>query len=235
MANIFARLFKIGQSETHALVERLENPIKMTEQGIRDLKKDLEKSIRSLAEVKALGIQMKRELEEKKSLAEEYERKAMLLLQKSQKGELDSNTADRLAGEALIKKEAATSRALELTKELQSHNQMTAQLESKVKELKSQIAKWENQLTLLKARAKTAQATRKINKQLASIDSSSTVNMLEKMKIKVQEEEALAASYGELAMIDKSVDEEINAALKGEEKIKASTQLAQLKAKMGIK
>jgi len=37
--NIFKRLFKIGQAEAHSAVDKLEDPIKLTEQGIRDLKK----------------------------------------------------------------------------------------------------------------------------------------------------------------------------------------------------
>ena len=36
---IFSRLFKVGQAEAHAMVDKLEDPIKITEQGIRDLKK----------------------------------------------------------------------------------------------------------------------------------------------------------------------------------------------------
>ena len=49
--NIFNRLFKIGQAEAHSAVDKLENPIKLTEQGIRDLKQQLDKSLQSLAEI----------------------------------------------------------------------------------------------------------------------------------------------------------------------------------------
>ena len=36
--NIFRRLFKIGQAEANSAIDGMEDPIKMTEQGIRDLK-----------------------------------------------------------------------------------------------------------------------------------------------------------------------------------------------------
>ena len=39
MAGIFQRLFKTGQAEAHAIVDKLEDPIKLSEQAIRDLKK----------------------------------------------------------------------------------------------------------------------------------------------------------------------------------------------------
>ena len=42
MASIFQRLFKVGQSHAHEIINQFEDPIKMTEQGIRDLKKDLQ-------------------------------------------------------------------------------------------------------------------------------------------------------------------------------------------------
>ena len=53
---IFNRIFNVGKAEAHAMVDKLEDPIKMTEQGIRDLKKDLDSSLQALAEVKAMAI-----------------------------------------------------------------------------------------------------------------------------------------------------------------------------------
>ena len=80
---IFTRLFKIGQAEANNLVDKLEDPIKLTEQGIRDLKKDLDESLKAFAEVKSLAIRSKRELNDYASKANDYEQKAMLILKKS--------------------------------------------------------------------------------------------------------------------------------------------------------
>ena len=38
--SIFQRLFSVGKSEVNAAIDKFEDPIRMTEQGIRDLKKD---------------------------------------------------------------------------------------------------------------------------------------------------------------------------------------------------
>ena len=103
--NVFKRLFKIGEAEAHSGIDKLEDPIKMTEQGIRDLKKDLDMSIKALAEVKAVAIRTKSEVATLKNRAEEYENKAILLLKRAQNGELDSEEADRLATEALTRKD----------------------------------------------------------------------------------------------------------------------------------
>ena len=36
--SVFKRLFRIGKAEANSIVDQLEDPIKLTEQGIRDLK-----------------------------------------------------------------------------------------------------------------------------------------------------------------------------------------------------
>ena len=45
MASIFRRMFKVAESNAHAAMDNLEDPIKMTEQGVRDLKKNLQAAI----------------------------------------------------------------------------------------------------------------------------------------------------------------------------------------------
>jgi phage shock protein A len=234
MGSIFQRLFKVGQSHAHNIMDSFEDPIKMTEQGIRDLKKDLQGTMKSLAEVKAISIRLKREAEDNKRLAADYERKAMLLLQKMQKGELDKADAERLATEALNKKEECSKKAVKLMKDQEQQGKMSAQLQANVDKLKSTVSTFENDLITLRARAKTAAATRKVNEQMAKVDSSGTIAMLEKMKSKVEEDESLAQSYGELASADKSIDDELNAALSSGGTSPGSDHLASLKSKMGI-
>jgi phage shock protein A len=233
--SLFKRLFRVSQSEAHAIVDKFEDPIKMTEQGIRDLKKDLQASMTSLAEVKAIAIRTRREADNHRKLAVDYERKAMMLLQKMQNGEIDQADAERLATQALNKKEESAADAVRLAQEAERHEQMASQLQANVNKIKSGVNTYENDLVTLKARAKTAAATKKINQQIARVDSSGTIAMLEKMKNKVEEDEALALAYGEMADLDKSVDDEIDEALKSGNTVTASVHLLELKKKMGIK
>lgn len=233
--SVFKRLFRVSQAEAHAIVDKFEDPIKMTEQGIRDLKKDLQASMTSLAEVKAIAVRTRREADNHKKLAVDYERKAMMLLQKMQSGEMDQADAERLATQALNKKEQSAADAIRLAQEAERHEQMAGQLQANVNKIKSGVNTYENDLVTLKARAKTAAATKKINQQIARVDSSGTIAMLEKMKSKVEEDEALALAYGEMADLDKSVDDEIDAALESGNTVTASVHLLELKKKMGIK
>ena len=230
--NILKRLFKIGQSEAHSAIDKLEDPIKLTEQGIRDMKQDLDKSLHSLAEVKAMAIRSRNDFNTYNEKAKDYERKAMSLLQRAEQGAIAPDEADRLASQALIKKQESEDHAKRAKGEQQHFEKSVAQLEGNVKQLKQNISKWENELKTLRARVKVSNATKKLNKQLAQIDSSSTVSMLERMKEKATEEEALAESYGEIANENRSLDEEIDSALDTPVQSEASDALAALKAKM---
>lgn len=232
--SLFKRLFKVGQAEAHAIVDKIEDPIRLTEQGIRDLRKDLQAAMTSLAEVKSIGIRTRKESDNKKKLSADYERKAMLLLQKMQGGSLDPAEAERLAGEALSKKESESNEAIRLSQEAERHEQMASTLQANVNKIKSTVTTYENDLVTLKARARTAASTRKINEQLSKVDSSGTIAMLEKMKAKVEEDESLALAYGDMVNADKSIDDEIAAALEGAQPAAASDHLLELKKKMGI-
>lgn len=228
---IFKRLFTIGKAETNAAIDKLEDPIKMTEQGIKDLKKDLDNSLQALAEVKAIAIRSRKELSDSKSRAESYQQKAIAILKKAESGSIDSAEADRLATEALKKKEQAQQQVAVHQEEVDKFEKNINQLESKIHNLKSTISRYENELKTLKARSKVSEATKKINKQVSGIDSSGTVSMLEKMKQKVTEDEALAEAYGDIANQSKSIDDEIDQAL-DETSTNAESSLEALKKQL---
>ncbi len=228
---IFNRIFNIGKAEAHNALDKLEDPIKMTEQGIRDLKTDLNQSLQGLAEIKALAIRAKNDNAKFGNDAKQYEQKAVMLLQKAQAGQISPQEADRLAGEMLKMKDSAEADALRTGKEMVQHEGAVATMEQNINKLKSKITTYDNELRTLKARAKVSEATKKINKQLAQVDSNSTIAMLERMKEKVTQDEALAESYGAIALDNKSVAEEVDTVLGSGS---SSDALLALKSKMGL-
>jgi len=226
MWSFFKRLFRIGKAEANSALDKLENPIKMTQQGIRDLKKDLDESLKSLAEVKAIHIRSKREMQAHKQTSDDYEKKAMALLKRGQAGQMD-------AAEALARREETMKTYQVSAQNAKKYGEMVDKMQGKIRQLKSQVSKWENELRTLEARDKVSKATGKLNKQMSNIDSSGTLSMLEKMKTKVEEQEALSDAYGEMADVEKSVDDEINKAL-NDPTITAGAALDDLKRKMGM-
>ncbi|GAK95929.1 phage shock protein A [Nonlabens tegetincola] len=210
--NIFRRLFKIGEAHANKAVDNLEDPITMTEQGIRDMKEDLNKSVEAMAQVKALAIRSKNDLNAYQEKAKDYEQKAVLILKKAQKGDISTDEADRLAKEALLKKEETQAKINQTQEETEKYEKNVEKLKSSIDTIKGNITKWENELKTLKARVKVSDATKNVNKQMAELDSAGTVSMLERMKEKVAQEEALAEAYGEMADQGKSIDQELDEA-----------------------
>jgi phage shock protein A len=190
--------------------------------------------MQSLAQVKAIAIRLKKDSDDQKKLGKDYERKAMLLLQKMKSGDLDAADAERLATEALSKKEGALQRAGTLKKDHEQQKNMGDQLQAKVQTLKETISRYETELVTLRARAKTATSMRKLNQQMSTVNSSGTIALLEKMKDKVMEEESLAEAYGEMTDGSVSLDEEIDRTLAAPSSAATSDSLAELKKKMGI-
>jgi len=231
--NIFKRLFKIGQAETNSAIDKMEDPIKLTEQGIRDMKLDLEKSMEALAQVKALAIRSKNDQETHQNKAKEYQDKAIIILKKAQNKEIEVAEADRLAKEALMQKEASEKQVEQTKSESAKFDNNVAQLQKNVQAIKANIGNWENELKTLKARVKVSNATKNLNKQMAELDSSGTVSMLERMKEKVAQEEALAEAYGDIANASKSIDEELDAAA-DTTAAKADDELSKLKEQLGF-
>lgn len=221
-------IFRDTLALEHLDFNELEDPVKMSEQAIRDLKSQLDASLQGLAEVKAIAIRTRREFGTHSAEAADYKTKAMRLLQKAERGELDPGEADRLATQALEQQSRAQGEAAKAKANKEKYDQLCANLEHKIGDLRDQIRQWENEMKTLKARARVSIATRKINKQMAQIDSSSTIATLERMRNKVEEEEALAESYGDMAVPTRGLDSEIDAALN----TSGSDALAMLKAEM---
>lgn len=228
--NLFARILKFFQSEAHALLSKVEDPVKLIEQGIRDLKKDFDESMKSIAQVKAISISTKKELEVKKQIAVDYEQKAMILLQKAKNGELNEQEADRLASEALKKRQEALKEVERLSNDAKSYDASLEQMSKKILELKNKIKESENAYNTLKARALVAKTTKKVNQQLSTIGSDSTMAMIEDMKTKISAEENLAQAYGEISIGETTIDDKINKAIGGDVDIQKS--LAEMKQKL---
>ncbi len=124
---------------------------------------------------------------------------------------METAEADRLAKEALKRQTSSQEKALELQKEHEKIHSECEKMQANISHLKSSIAKWENELKTLKARVQVSEATKDINQKMTQMDSGSTVSMLEKLKDRVVQQEALADAYADLSKSGKTIDEEIDA------------------------
>jgi len=231
--SLLKRVLRIVKAETHAIVDKLEDPIKVTEESIRELKKQLNEAIESLAQVKATQIRFEREAINERERAKMLVKRAENILSKAKSGEISEQEAQKLVSELLQKAEIHEQNARNLEQEAQKQKEMAMRLQAKIDQLKTVIAKYEAELKTLKARYATAKAVKKINKQLAKVDPSDAISMLEKMKQKVEEEEYLATAYEEIAKKEIMLDVESEVDKKILE-METSQKLEELKKKLGL-
>ncbi len=213
MAGLFQRLFTLGSSEANSLVDQLEDPVKMTEQGIRDLKGDLGKSKESFAIVKKESLNLQKEIEKAKTEAGDWENKAKLLIKRAQDAPDTAAQSEKLALESLKRRDEAKKKIADFMANHAQQSKNIGKLEQDISKLQGLIEKYENELKTLKARSTTAKATERINRQLAQVDSGGTLEMLERARQKVQDQESLAEAFGETSKIGLSLEEEIQGAL----------------------
>lgn len=153
----------------------------------------------------------KNEAETEGQTARDYYNKAIVIVQKAEKGEVKTAEADRLAKEALKRQVSSLEKAKTLQNEHEKLYDECEKMQGSINHLKSGIAKWENELNTLKARVQVSEATKDINKKMTQMDTGSTVSMLEKLKDRVIQQETLAEAYSDLSKPGKSIDEEIDA------------------------
>lgn len=231
--NIFKRLFRIGQAEIHAAVDKMEDPVKMIEQGLRELREDLTEATEAYAKVKALAIRTENDQLHCQQESRNYGEKAILIMQKAQSGQVDLIKAETLAREALSLRKKYYVESEELGHQVIALQQSSVEMMRNTEILKENMEKWEKELRTLRARVKVSSATEQVNKQLAQLDNNGTIAMLQRMKAKVEDQESLAKAYGEIARDKNNLKDELDSLLK-DDSLSIEKDLQAIKDKLGI-
>jgi phage shock protein A len=207
---LFERIFRIGKSEVNAAVDKLEDPIKMADQVLRELKENYQQAIVGQSEVKAAALQHRAEEQKALAKAEEWEKKANDLLDLVEGGNLEAEKGNTLASTAAESHDHAAKQANEYAAMAQKEEQALAVMETAIQQLKDRIAEAENRINLLKSRAKTAQVSESINKTLSSVDTDGLMGTLDRMDAKVTAQEFRSQAYAEVRDTTLSSEQEIN-------------------------
>ncbi|WP_051203372.1 PspA/IM30 family protein [Hugenholtzia roseola] len=231
MWEFFKRFFSIGKAKAHDKLDKIEDPAKILEDSIKELKKELSESMQGLAEVKALTIKTQRQVAQADASAQQQEKKAMIFLEKADKGEIDEDEADRLAAQALERKNHILALSQADRKNLQSYQDMIAKMEDSIRMNRSQINQFEGELKSLKLRSRVSQTTQKLNKSLAGMDTTQSSALLDKIRDEVNQQEALAESYNAVLGMKDNVENEVDKILGANYSPQVSQDLKALKEK----
>src|SRR5580692_741488 len=114
--SIFDRLFRIGQAEANAAVDKMEDPAKMAEQILRELRSNYQQAIQGEAEIKALALQHRASELQYRNTASDWEKKTNELLDRVETKQLDEAKGNDLAAKAAESYQAALGQADEYGK-----------------------------------------------------------------------------------------------------------------------
>ncbi|MBS1519603.1 MAG: PspA/IM30 family protein [Bacteroidetes bacterium] len=211
--SIFDRLFRIGKAEANAAIDHLEDPAKMADQILRELRSNYQQAIQGEAEIKAIALQHRASEQSAREKAAEWEKKANELLDRIETKQLDEAHGTDLANKAAEAYQSATAEADQFAKMAEKEEGAVNVMDLKIKQIKDQIAETESRAQMISARAKTAEVSEKISKTLSSVDTDGLMATLNRMDQKASAQEYRAAAYAQIDDSTLSTEQEINKVL----------------------
>ena len=187
--NIFDRIAMLFRSNVNAVISEFEQPEKMLNQIILDMRSQLVKAKQqvaaAIADEKRLHDQTRQEIKE----AEDWERRAMLAVQQNQ---------DELAKQALIRRSEHMSRGDQLNLTWQAHKQETDRLKESLRGLNDNIEEANRKKNLLLAKQRRADAQKRINETMSHISEKSAFEAFARMEEKIDSNERKIRASAEI-------------------------------------
>ena len=221
---IFDRLSTLIKSNINDLISRAENPEKILEQLIVDMRSQLAKAKQQVAAAIADEKRLSAQAEQEKKLAEDWEKRAVLAVQESR---------DDLAKQALLRHNEHVQNALQLHETWLKHREETEKLKGSLRQLNDKIEEAKRKKNILIARQKRAEAHKRIQETMSSISDKSAFETFERMAEQIEHEERKLIAAAEVNE-DLSGDSLIKQFQGLEVKASADEQLLELKRKMGL-
>ncbi|TKJ92743.1 phage shock protein A [Paenibacillus sp. CFBP13512] len=197
--SIFKRLRDLTLSNVFALIEKAEDPIKMTDQYIRDMSADLEDAEKAVASQIAIEKRFKQSYEEQEALVKKREEQAHIAAQ--------AQNID-LARRALEEKKNAEAKRDEFKANYEQNKASADNLRAKLNEMRKQLTEMKNKRDTLIARYQAAKAQKEINHAMSEFSSDSATSGLKRMEEKMLQMEAQAQASEEVNGQNKSLDDE---------------------------
>lgn len=187
---ILDRVAIVIKSNLNHLINRAEDPEKMLNQILIQMREQLMEAKRevavAIADEKRLAVQVEAELEQ----VQTWERKAMLAVDKGD---------DDLAREALRRKSEHERIAVDYKKQWDAQKASTENLKNALRALSQKIEEAARKKNLLIARQKRAEAQKHIHEVMTGLTDTSAFETFDRMTVRVDQLEAQAAAAVEIS------------------------------------
>jgi len=178
---LFSRFKRAVKSNINDMISKAENPEKMLNQLILEMNEQLIESKKTVAAAIADEKRMERQMAMNREQDAEWERKAMLAVKAGH---------DDMAKEALLRKQEYDNTARQYQTQWQAQHESVEQLKSALRQLQQKIEEAQRKKNLLIARAKRAEAQKRMQQTMSSMVDTSAFEVFDRMSEKVEQIEA---------------------------------------------
>ena len=224
---IFDKLSTLLRSNINDLISRSENPEKMLNQIITDMRSQLVKAKQQVASAIADEKRLRDQVDGEARQSQDWERRAMLAVQEGR---------DDLAKQALVRHGEHLAHAQQLEMTWESHRLETERLKNSLRDLNDKIEEAKRKKNLLIARQRRAQAQKRISETMSALSERSAFEAFARMeeKIVTNEKQLQAAQEIDEEFTGDRLHKEFRQLEQGASSVSVDMQLLALKQKMGM-
>src|SRR5215211_7233097 len=224
---LFDRLSTLLRSNINDLISSAENPEKMLNQILIDMRSQLAKAKQQVAAAIADEKRLRDQADSERRQSDDWEKRAMLAVQEGR---------DDLAKQALVRQGEHAQHAEQLEVTWQAHQAETEKLKASLRDLNDKIEEAKRKKNLLLARQRRAQAQKRIAETMSSLSEKSAFEAFARMEEKIEQSERQIKASTEID--EEFSGDRLHQDFKQLEKsvgtVGADAQLMALKQKMGL-
>jgi len=224
---LFDRLSSLIKANLNDAISKAEDPEKLLEQSILDMRSQLAKAKQQVAAAIADEKRLRDQAEQEAKQSQEWEQRAMLAIQQNR---------DDLARQALVRQQEHGEHAEALQRTWQTHSAETEKLKSLLRDLNDKIEEAKRKKNLLLARARRAEAQQRIQSTMSGLSEKSVFEAYDRMEKKIEQNERMLTASAEID--EEFSGDRLTSDFKRLEKaaggLSAEARLLEMKQKMGL-
>jgi phage shock protein A len=187
---LFDRVWRLVRANLGSAVSQAEDPEKVLEQAMADMQANLIQLRQAVAQAIATQKRTERQSAQAKVTAQEWYNRAELALQKGE---------DDLARQALTRRQTYLQSAQAMDAQLAQQGDVVASLKDNMRRLEAKIADARTKKDLYIARARSAEASQRIQEMLGQTGTGGSIAAFERMEQRVMDLEAQSEALAELS------------------------------------
>ena len=177
---IFDRLSQLLRSNLNDLISRAEDPEKMLNQILVDMRSQLAKAKQQVAAAIADEKRLRDQADAEFKLSQEWQQRAMLAVKEGR---------DDLAKQALVRQSEHEMHGAQLEQTWEAHRVETEKLKASLRDLNDKIEEAKRKKNLLIARQRRAQAQQRIHETMSSMSEKSAFEAFARMEERIETNE----------------------------------------------